>query len=109
MIRRVRRPVICETYLGGGDLSVGILGTGDAARIVGVMEISVRPDVTDRIYSFENKELCEERVIYKLADDEPARAAQAISPWPATAPSSAATPAGVDLKLDAAGVPQFLD
>jgi D-alanine-D-alanine ligase len=108
LIRRFSQPVICETYLGGREFTVGILGTGDAARIVGVMEISVRPDVTDRIYSFENKELCEERVIYELADDEPARSAGniALACYSALECRDAGR---VDLKLDAAGVPQFLE
>ena len=72
------------------------------------MEISVRPDVADRIYSFENKELCEERVIYELADDEPARSAGniALACYNALECRDAGR---VDLKLDAAGVPQFLE
>jgi D-alanine-D-alanine ligase len=108
LIRRFDQPVICETYLAGREFTVGILGTGDTAHVIGVMEISVRPGVEDRIYSFENKELCEERVIYELADDEPARRSGEIAL--ACYRALDCRDAGrVDLKLDASGMPQFLE
>jgi D-alanine-D-alanine ligase len=108
LIRRFDQPAICETYLAGREFTVGILGTGDTARVIGVMEISVRPDVEDRIYSFENKELCEERVIYELVDDEPARRSGEIAL--ACYRALDCRDAGrVDLKLDASGMPQFLE
>lgn len=108
LIRRFDQPVICETYLPGREFTVGILGTGETARVIGVMEISVRPGVEDQIYSFENKEFCEERVIYELADDEPARRSGEIA-LACYRALDCRDGGRVDMKLDAAGVPQFLE
>jgi D-alanine-D-alanine ligase len=108
LIRRFDQPVICETFLPGREFTVGILGTGETAQIIGVMEISVRTGVEDRIYSFENKELCEERIVYQLVDDaEAQRAADiALACYRALDCRDAGR---VDLKSDARGVPQFLE
>ncbi len=108
LIARFGQPVICETLLPGREFTVGILGTDETARVIGVMEIAVKPGIEDRIYSFENKELCEERVIYELADDAEARRAGEIAL--ACYRALDCRDAGrVDLKLDAAGEPQFLE
>lgn len=108
LIARFGQPAICETYLPGREFTVGILGTGETARIIGVMEIAVKPGVADQIYSFENKELCEERVLYQLAGDNDARRAGEIAL--ACYRALDCRDAGrIDLKLDAAGVPQFLE
>ncbi len=108
LIARFQQPVICETYLPGREFTVGILGTGETARVIGVMEISVRHGVEDRIYSFENKELCEERVIYELASDAQARraGATALACYRALDCRDAGR---IDMKLDASGAAQFLE
>lgn len=108
LISRFDQPVICETYLPGREFTVGILGTGQTARVIGVMEIAVRPGIADRIYSFENKEHCEERVIYELADDVEAKRAGeiALQCYRALECRDAGR---IDLKADGAGVPRFLE
>jgi D-alanine-D-alanine ligase len=108
LILRFDQPVICESYLPGREFTVGILGTGQTAHVIGIMEIAVKPGIADRIYSFENKEHCEERVIYELADDAEARRASeiALQCYRALECRDAGR---IDLKLDGAGVPQFLE
>jgi D-alanine-D-alanine ligase len=108
LIERFKQPVICEPYLPGRELTVGILGTGETARVIGVMEVAVKPGVQDPIYSFENKERCEERVIYELADDAEARHAGEIG-LKCYRALDCRDAGRVDLKLDAAGLPQFLE
>ncbi len=39
LLARFRQPVLVETYLPGREFTVGIVGTGDEARALGVMEI----------------------------------------------------------------------
>jgi D-alanine-D-alanine ligase len=108
LIERFKQPVICEPYLPGRELTVGILGTGETARVIGVMEVAVKPGVQDPIYSFENKERCEERVIYELADDAEARHAGEIG-LKCYRALDCRDAGRVDLKLDAAALPQFLE
>ncbi|MGB0086409.1 MAG: hypothetical protein WBP94_13675 [Rhodomicrobiaceae bacterium] len=108
LIAHFDQPVICETFLPGREFTVGVLGTGPTARVIGIMEIAVRPEVADRIYSFENKEHCEERVIYQLADDAEAVRAGEIGLC-CYRVLDCRDAGRVDLKLDEAGLPQFLE
>src|SRR5262245_19017936 len=39
LLARFRQPVLVETYLSGREFTVGIIGTGDEARALGVLEI----------------------------------------------------------------------
>ncbi len=108
LIGHFRQPVIAEPFLPGREFTVGILGNGAAAEVIGVLEIIVRPEVEDRVYSFENKEECESRVIYRLAgDDEAVLAGRlALAAYEALDCRDAAR---VDLRSDASGIPQFLE
>ncbi len=66
MLAGLRQPVIVETYLPGREFTVGIIGTGPRARSVGVLEVELLAGAEPLVYSYINKELCEERVLYKL-------------------------------------------
>jgi D-alanine-D-alanine ligase len=64
-----KHPVLVEDYLPGREFTVGILGTGSNARVVGVMEIRLLSQAEPLVYSFANKEFCEDRVEYILVSD----------------------------------------
>ncbi|MBU1211129.1 MAG: D-alanine--D-alanine ligase [Alphaproteobacteria bacterium] len=108
LIDRFDQPALAETYLPGREFTVGILGTGDTARVIGVAEITVKEDAEDPVYSFENKETCEETVVYTLVDDEEARraAATALQAYRALDCRDAAR---LDFRSDGSGVPHFLE
>lgn len=108
LVARFRQPVIVETFLPGREFTVGIVGNGAGARVIGVLEIVLRAGADAGVYSFDNKELCETRVEYRLADHAEARAAgdAALAAYNALDCRDAAR---VDLRSDAAGVPQFLE
>src|SRR3546814_101235 len=80
---RFHQPAIAETFLPGREFTVGVVGNGPTARVVAAMEIVLLQNADPEIYSFENKELCESHVAYRLADDPTAPA----DPAPAPAPS----------------------
>lgn len=105
---RFRQPVLAETYLPGREFTVGIVGTGDSAEIVAVMEIVLLANAEPGVYSFSNKELCEDRVLYRLPDDAEALAAGrlALAAYRALECRDAGR---VDVRSDAAGVPHFLE
>ena len=75
LLARYRQPVLVETYLPGREFTVGIVGNGEDAAVLGVCEILLKEDAEANIYSLHNKELCEELVIYQRADDDEARLA----------------------------------
>lgn len=108
LLARFRQPVLVETFLPGREFTVGILGTGGAARVVGTLEVELLPGAEPGVYSYTNKERCEELVRYRLVDDPEARAAAALAL--ACYRALECRDAGrVDLRSDAAGRPHFLE
>lgn len=111
LLVRFRQPVLVETYLPGREFTVGILGTGTAARVLGTLEIVLLPAAEQGVYSYVNKENCEELVEYRLvrpdADPEVALAEQmALAAWIELQGRDGGR---VDLRSDASGRPQFLE
>ncbi len=105
---RFAQPALAETFLPGREFTVGVLGNGAGARVIAVLEIALRANAEPGVYSYENKELCESRVVYTVVDDPEARAAgaSALSAYRALGCRDAAR---VDFRGDAAGVPRFLE
>jgi D-alanine-D-alanine ligase len=108
LLARYRQPVLVETYLPGREFTVGIVGNGEAARVIGVCEILLNPQAEANIYSLHNKELCEELVTYTRADDTEAQAAgeRALRAYHALQCRDAAR---IDFRSDAHGEPYFLE
>jgi D-alanine-D-alanine ligase len=67
LLKRYKQPVILEEYLPGREFTVGILGTGHDAKVLGTMEIELIDASNNAIYSYESKELCETQVRYTKA------------------------------------------
>ncbi len=71
LLARYNQPVLVEEYLSGREFTVGVLGNGPTARVLGTMEIEVLAKDDHAIYSYLNKEECESRIRYsRLSDDE---------------------------------------
>ncbi len=105
---RFAQPAMAEPYLPGREFTVGILGNGAEARVIAVLEIALRANAEPGVYSYQNKEQCESRVVYTLADDAEARAAgaSALTVYRALGCRDAAR---IDFRSDAQGVPCFLE
>lgn len=108
LIVRFGQPVIVEPYLPGREFTVGIVGAGASARVLGAMEIVLERDADNGVYSYTNKEECESRVRYRLVDDAEARRAArtALACYRVLDCRDAGR---VDLRSDASGAPQFLE
>lgn len=103
-----RQPVLVERYLPGREMTVGIVGNGDEARVVGVMEV-VFKDGMDGDYTAINKEEYDTRTEYRLLDgDALGRRARevALGAYRALACRDAGR---VDLRCDETGEPCFLE
>ena len=105
------QPVLVETYLSGREFTVGILGTGDDARVLGTLEIVLLSDAEPGAYSYVNKERCEELVRYDLVrsdnDPEVAEAERiALISWRTLNGRDAGR---IDLRSDGDGHPNFIE
>jgi D-alanine-D-alanine ligase len=109
LIAAFRQPVLVEAYLPGREVTVGVLGNGASARIVGVMEVSFTASAEVAAYTALNKDEYLKRVSYRLVTDE-ALAEQArelaLGVYAALGCRDAAR---VDLRCDGNGAPCFLE
>lgn len=70
LIRAYRQPVIVEPYLSGREFTVGIIGTGREAYVLGTLEVHLLAKAEPGVYSYVNKEHCEDLVEYQLVRSE---------------------------------------
>lgn len=111
LLERFKQPVLVETFLSGREFTVGLLGTGADARVIGTMEIVLREQAEKEVYSFVNKEKCDDLVQYfhPCAEEDPevARAeAIALKAWRVLGCRDGGR---IDIRSDAHGQPQFIE
>ena len=108
LLARFRQPVLVETFLPGREFTVGIVGSSDAAELVGVLEVILTDKAEQGVYSYLNKEEYDTRVVYRLVDDAEARRAGAVAlqAWRVLGCRDGGR---VDLRSDAHGRPHFLE
>jgi len=108
LLATYRQPVLIETFLPGREFTVGIVGNGSKARSIGIMEVVLLENSDPDVYSYRNKEICEEVVEYRAVDDAEAREAVelALKVWHALDCHDSGR---VDLRSDANGHPSFIE
>ena len=116
LLEQFHQPVLVETFLPGREFTVGIVGNGSAARVVGVKEIVFTDKAEAAALTALEKEKEKEkqrdgeRILLRLVTDEEPLAAQArqlaLAAYHTLGCRDAAR---VDLRCDAAGVPCFLE
>jgi D-alanine-D-alanine ligase len=108
LLNKFNQAVIVETYLPGREFTVGIVGTGGEARVVGVMEIVITERAHEQTYSFHTKENWRGIVEYPLATGEIEKKCSdvALNAWRCIGCRDGGR---VDLKMDAAGIPNFIE
>lgn len=108
LLKRFHQPVLVETYLTGREFTVGITGTGDEARITGVMEVLLTDKAEQGVYSYTNKEEWRERCRYEMAGGDIAAACEkvALDSWTTL---NCQDGGRIDLRCDDQGVPNFIE
>lgn len=103
-----RQPALIETFLSGAEYTVGIIGSGTESRAVGVIEVKLLTNAESEVYSYLNKENCEELVRYNLATGPEAEVAVevAMAAWRGLGCRDAGR---VDLRGDGQGKPHFME
>ncbi len=111
LLARHRQPVLVERYLPGREFTVGIVGTGQDAEVVGTMEITLLAEAEPGVYSYVNKEQCDQLVEYAYpprGSDPKATEAEeiALAAWRALGCRDAGR---VDLRCDEDGRAKFIE
>ena len=106
-----KQPVLVETFLPGREFTVGIIGTGDEAKVVGLMEVTFKENKIKKeaqIYSYHSKANYQELVDYTLPEKEIADACfeVALSSWKGLGCRDGGR---VDLRMDKNGIPNFIE
>jgi D-alanine-D-alanine ligase len=112
LLEEFHQSVLVETFLPGREFTVGVVGTGENAEVVGVMEVLFKDtrnsQGTDLIYSFHNKANYEEIIEYHIPEQAvvDACADVALASWRALGCRDGGR---VDLRMDASGCPSFIE
>jgi D-alanine-D-alanine ligase len=108
LLSTFQQPVLVERFLPGREFTVGIVGTGKDAVVLGVMEVHLKENAEQDVYTYVNKENCEELVEYRLVNDSMAHTVRetALAAWRGLGCRDAGR---VDLRADVQGVPHFLE
>ena len=109
LLERFAQPVLVERFLPGREFTVGILGTGAAARALATLEVVLRERADAHVYSYRNKSQWRELVDYRLLEAQPLRGeveALALATWRCLGCRDAGR---VDVRLDEQGVPQLIE
>ncbi|MGI6415748.1 MAG: D-alanine--D-alanine ligase family protein [Thermoguttaceae bacterium] len=106
-----RQPVLIEPYLPGREFTVGVWGTGRDSEVIGTLEIVLRAHAEEGVYSYANKEQCEEYVDYLAVSaerDATVREAEtiALDAWKALGGRDAGR---IDLRCDSQGLVQVME
>lgn len=109
LLKDYNQPVLVETFLPGREFTVGILGTGRKATALATMEIELLEGADSEVYSYNNKENCEELVHYKLLPSGKLRReveALAVRAWRALGCRDGGR---IDVRLDRSGQVNFIE
>lgn len=109
ILEKYKQPVIVEEFLPGREFTVGIVGTGENSKVIGVMEILLKENAEKIGYSYENKVNYQEVVEYKLIEEgalEKECERIALDSWKGLGCRDGGR---IDLKLDKYGVPNFIE
>ncbi len=107
-LEKFRQPVLVERFLPGREITVGIVGSGQRARLIGMMEVLYRENEKTGIYSLENKARYEEFIEYRVPEKEVFERCEkvALDAWTGL---GCVDGGRVDLRLDEKGIPNFME
>ena len=106
VLKTYHQPALVETFLPGREFTVGLLGAGANARVIGVSEIRFLPGGDPSAYSYKNKmESFDELTLATgpLADEA---ASVALAAWRALGCRDAGR---IDIRCDTEGRPSFIE
>lgn len=110
LLERYHQPVLIEHYLDGREYTVGIIGTGSRARVLGTLAVESRRNTQSvlDVYGHTEKERYEEFVRYRLVDGSESREIETLA-LEVHRTLGCRDLSRVDIRCDANGRPHFLE
>ncbi|MEE4178384.1 MAG: hypothetical protein V2I46_12840 [Bacteroides sp.] len=107
-LERFRQPVLVETFLPGREITVGVIGNAENAKVIGMMEVIYNQHENTGIYSYHNKAHYEDYIEYVVPERElyDKCSEVALAAWRGLGCRDGGR---VDLRLDQYGVPNFME
>lgn len=109
LLLKYDQPVLVEEYLPGREFTVAILGTGSKARVLGGMEVVMRPNANTAIYTYEMKDKYENYVDYHTLKGKPEQAAVEKLALDSYRALELRDCGRVDIRMDRDGNPSFME
>jgi D-alanine-D-alanine ligase len=109
LLGQFQQPVLIEEFLPGREFTVGIVGTGAQARVIGLMEIVFFNAAAGTIYSYDVKETWEQHVRYAVPAPGALRADVEATARGAFRALECRDMARVDVRLDGQGQAHFIE
>jgi len=108
LLEQFKQPVLVEEYLPGREFTVGIVGSGERAQVVGVLEVVLLSKADAEGYTYENKQQWRDRMTYRLVKGAIADEAQALglAAWRGLGCRDGGR---VDVRADARGALSFIE
>jgi len=108
LLSAFNQPVLVEKFLSGREFTVGITGTGKDAESIGLMEVILKQNAEQNVYSYFNKEEYKTVVDYQLAEEKIAKSCEevALNSWKVLGCQDGGR---VDLRCDEKGIPNFIE
>jgi D-alanine-D-alanine ligase len=97
---------LIESFLPGREFTVGLIGTGKYARVVGLLEIILKDGAEKWCYSYRNKVACLEEFIKPIGSEVEKICNLALDSWVALGCRDAGR---IDVRLDACGIANFIE
>ncbi len=109
LLEKYAQPVLVETFLPGREFTVGIIGTGKNAKVIGVLEVQFKDPNCNNIYSYQTKTNYQEKVTYSLFKEEPLASEIADISLRSWRGLNCRDAGRIDIRLDAKGKPMFME
>jgi len=108
LLVRFGQAVLVEKFLSGREFTVGIVGTGENAKVVGSMEIILNEDAEKNVYSYTNKSEYEKLVEYKNVKEDIVKQSEnlALAAWKALGCEDGGR---IDIRCNDNGLPNFIE
>lgn len=108
LLGHFRQPVLVEEYLPGREFTVGILGNGRDAKVIGVAEVTMNKQADQGVFTLRNKEQQDTLCSFARVEDDDASemASLALAAYHSLGCRDLAR---IDFRLDKDGNPFFLE